>query len=158
MAMAEAHHFKNGESGDNGGGFGEANAAPGNPVRRALLVSAGTLCAALGVIGVFVPVLPTTPLLLLAAACYARSSKRMYRWLLGNRLFGEHLRRYRSGEGLPLAWKVSTLVLLWAVLGLSILLAVPGGAWWLRAALCAVGVGVTIHVLRIKTRRRAHEG
>jgi len=86
---------------------------------------AGTLFVVLGVVGALVPVLPATPFLLLAAACYARSSRRLYGWLFTNRVFGEYLRRYRDGEGLPLASKIATLVLLWITLGVSALLALP---------------------------------
>ena len=103
--------------------------------------------------GAFVPVMPTTPFLLLAAACFSRSSERLHRWLFTNRLFGNYLRRYRDGEGLPRASKIATLVLLWTSLGASALFAVPERLWWVRALLLLVGIGVTIHVLRIKTRR-----
>jgi uncharacterized membrane protein YbaN (DUF454 family) len=121
--------------------------------RRWLLVAAGAVCVALGVVGAFVPVLPTTPFLLLAAACWVRSSERLHLWLFSNRLFGEYLRRYRDGEGLPLCSKIATLALLWISLGASALLAVPPRLWWVRALLLLVGIGVTIHVLRLRTRR-----
>jgi hypothetical protein len=120
---------------------------------RGLLVAAGTLLVALGLVGAFVPVLPTTPFLLLAAACWVRSSERLHRWLFANRLFGDYLRRYRAGEGLPLASKIATLALLWLSLGASALLAVPPRLWWVRVLLPLVGIAVTIHVLRIRTRR-----
>jgi hypothetical protein len=126
---------------------------PRRRLERGVLVAAGTLCVTLGVIGVFVPVLPTTPFLLLAAACYVRSSERLSRWLFSNRLFGLYVRRYRDGEGMPLTFKISTLVLLWITLGSSALLVVPGHLWWVRGLLLVVGLGVTIHILRIKTRR-----
>lgn len=131
----------------------EARTGARGRLRRGLLVAAGLVCVGLGLIGVVVPVLPTTPFLLLAAACFLRSSDRLHRWLLGNRVFGEYLRRYREGEGLPLSSKVATLVLLWASLGASAFFAVPPRLWWVRFLLFAVGVGVTIHVLCIKTRR-----
>lgn len=122
-------------------------------LRRGLLLVAGVMAVGLGVVGVVVPMLPTTPFLLLAAACFLRSSERMYRWLLANPVFGEHLRRYRAGEGLPLASKVATVVLLWATLALSAFVAVPPRLWWVRVILAAVGIGVTTHLLRIKTRK-----
>jgi hypothetical protein len=120
---------------------------------RVALIAAGVLFVCLGVVGAFVPVLPTTPFLLLAAACFVRSSERMHRWLLGKCVFGEYLRRYRDGEGIPLASKIWTLALLWAALGISAFFAVPARLWWVRLCLLAVGLGVTIHILRIKTRR-----
>jgi uncharacterized membrane protein YbaN (DUF454 family) len=69
-------------------------------------------------------------------------------------VFGEYIRRYLSGEGLPLATKVVTLSLLWLSLGASAFLAVPERLWWVRLLLLAVGIGVTTHLLRIKTSRR----
>jgi uncharacterized membrane protein YbaN (DUF454 family) len=68
---------------------------------RILLVIAGTLFVGLGIIGIFIPVLPTTPFLLLAAACYARSSRKFHEWLLNNRWFGDYIRNYLQGKGFP---------------------------------------------------------
>ncbi|MCC6157466.1 MAG: YbaN family protein [Deltaproteobacteria bacterium] len=121
-------------------------------LRSSLLVSAGVVCVVLGAIGIVVPVLPTTPFLLLAAACFLRSSERLHAWLLGNRVFGEYLRRYVSGEGIPRSSKITTIVLLWITLAVSIFAVVPAGLWWVRLALAAIGVGVTIRILRIPTR------
>lgn len=97
--------------------------------------------------------LPTTPFLLLAAACYLRSSQRLYRWLLNNRVFGRYLRNYREGKGLPLSFKIWTVVVLWLSLGASALWGVPGRLWWVRLLLLATGLAVSTHVLRIKTCR-----
>ncbi len=134
-------------------GLQAAGAKARRRVGRALLVGAGSLSVALGLLGVFVPVLPTTPFLLLAAACFLRSSARLHRWLTTNRLFGEYLRRYQAGEGVPLRSKVVALSLLWLSLGTSILFAVPGRLWWVRVLLGLIGAGVTWHILRLKTRR-----
>lgn len=125
----------------------------GSRVKRVLLIVAGTLFVGLGLLGVVLPVLPTTPFLLLAAACYVRSSSRLYRWLLTNRFFGEYIRRYRDGEGIPLATKIWAICLLWLSLGSSALLAVPARLWWVRLILLVVGLGVTNHIARIPTRR-----
>ena len=125
----------------------------GSRVKRVLLVVLGTLFVGLGLLGVVLPVLPTTPFLLLAAACYVRSSRRLYRWLLTNRFFGEYIRRYRDGEGIPLATKIWAICLLWLSLGSSALLAVPARLWWVRLLLLGVGLGVTNHIVRIPTRR-----
>ena len=84
---------------------------------RTLLLVSGTLCVVLGVLGMFLPVLPTTPFLLLAAICYARSSKRFYNWLMTNRWCGAYIRNYREGRGIPLKQKVLTILLLWLTIG-----------------------------------------
>lgn len=128
----------------------------GSPVgkrRSIILVAAGSLCVLLGMIGVILPIMPTTPFLLLAAACYMRSSRRLYHWLHTNRLFGRYLSRYRSGEGLPLRFKLWTLATLWLSLALSAFLAVPSSLWWVRLLLLVVGLSVSTHILWIKTCR-----
>ncbi|MBM3316934.1 MAG: YbaN family protein [Candidatus Eisenbacteria bacterium] len=125
----------------------------GSRLSRGLLVVAGTLLVALGVVGVFVPLLPTTPFLLAAAACYARSSERMHRWLLSKRIFAFYLGGRAERRGLPLAAKLTTLALLWLAIGSSGLLVVPARLWWARLLLLAVALAVTAHILRIGARR-----
>ena len=113
---------------------------------------AGSLSVALGALGVVLPVLPTTPFLLLAAYCFARSSKRAHAWLLGNRVFGAHVRDYLEGQGVSWRVKTGALVFLWAAIGVSIGLFVP--FLWARILLGVVGLAVTVHILMIKNRRR----
>ena len=125
---------------------------PMHSVLRAVLVVLGTLSVALGVIGMFVPVLPTTPFLLLAAACYARSSRRFYDWLMTNRWCGSYIRNYREGRGIPLRQKVITLSVLWLTIGSTVWLAVS--QWWVRGLLVGIAVAVTIHLVTIKTYQR----
>lgn len=122
-----------------------------NRIVRTILIICGTVSVALAVIGIFVPILPTTPFLLLAGVCYARSSHRFHRWLLTNRWFGEYLRNYREGRGMPLREKVVTLAALWLTVGFSVLVVVP--VWWGRLLLLAIALGVTVHLLRIRTYR-----
>jgi uncharacterized membrane protein YbaN (DUF454 family) len=121
-----------------------------SPVRT-LLIIGGTLFVALGVIGIFVPVLPTTPFLLLAAACYARGSERFYHWLVTNRWFGEYIKNYREGRGIPLKQKVLTISLLWLTIGYVAGFVVS--SWWLKLVLLGIAIGVTIHLKRIRTYR-----
>ncbi|MDT8392030.1 MAG: YbaN family protein [Lentisphaeria bacterium] len=118
-------------------------------VKRHLLVMAGVIALGLGVAGVVVPLLPTTPFLLLAAACFMRGSDRLYHWLTRNRWLGGYIRNYRTRHGMTPRAKVAALALLWIVMGYSILQVAR--AWWLKGLLCAVAVGVTVHVLRLKT-------
>lgn len=124
---------------------------------RVALTLAGLVCVGLAAAGVVLPLLPTTPFLLLAAACFARSSPRLNRWLHTNRIFGVYLRRYRRGEGLPLAAKIAILSLLWLSLAASALLAVPDHLWPVRVALALLGLGVSLHILRLKTSRTPAE-
>jgi len=122
-------------------------------IRSVVFVVVGTLCVVLGAVGIFVPILPTTPFLLLAAFLYARSSERFLNWLLTNRLFGKFISNYRSGLGIPLLQKILTIVALWATIGASISLFVD--AWWLRILLLVIATGVTIHLLSVKTLKPA---
>ncbi|MBM3294915.1 MAG: DUF454 domain-containing protein [Candidatus Aminicenantes bacterium] len=120
-------------------------------LKSAFLAGAGVLFVALGLLGIVLPVLPTTPFLLLAAWCFARSSKRFYVWLTTNRLFGRYLRDYREGRGIPARKRALAVVLLWLTIGSTILFAVSSR--WARAALLAVAAGVTVHLARMKTYR-----
>ena len=117
-----------------------------------LLVSLGVLATTLALIGVVVPLLPTTPFLLLAAACFVRSSDSMYGWLTSNRLFGSFIRNYREQRGMSVRAKLAALALLWGVIGYTSLTAV--NAAWLRVLLLSVAIGVTFHLLRLKTLPR----
>ena len=114
-----------------------------------LLMSLGILAMVAGLIGVVVPLLPTTPFLLLAAACFVRSSDTMYGWLISNRLFGGFIRTYREQRGVSARAKIVALALLWGVIGYTALTAVD--AAWLRVLLVAIAVVVTIHLLRLRT-------
>ncbi len=116
---------------------------------RILLIVAGTLAVVLAMIGVLVPVLPTTVFLLLAAAAYARSSDRFYTWLVTNRVFGAYIRNYREGRGISLRHKLLTMLLLWATIGVSGHYFVD--TWWVKLILLAVAIGVSIHIITIRT-------
>ena len=116
-----------------------------------LLIAAGTVCVGLGVLGIFLPLLPTTPFLLLAAACYARSSKRFYRWLLNNRWFGNYLTDYREKKGIPFKVKLLSISLLWITILFSAAFVVE--ILWVRIILVLIASLVTTHILRIRTLR-----
>ena len=118
---------------------------------RFLLFLAGTISLVVGIVGIFVPILPTTPLLLLAAACYCRSSERTYRALLNSRILGSYIRGYREGRGLPLPAKIVIVVLLWVTIGLSARLVAP--SWVLVGILVAIALGVTLHLAMIPNGR-----
>ena len=120
-----------------------------NEITRILLVVFGTLFVALGVVGIFIPVLPTTPLLLMAAVCYARSSERFYTWLMTNRWFGAYISNYRKGRGITLRHKVLALSLLWLTIIYSAWFVVP--QWWVKLILLGIAAGVTLHLVTIKT-------
>jgi len=120
-------------------------------IKSVLLVICGTLSLLLGAVGIFFPVLPTTPFLLLSAACYARSSVRLHSWLLNTRIFGSYIRDYQEGRGVSLRHKIAALVLLWLSIGYAAGFAVS--RTWLRILLLGIAAGVTIHLCKLKTRK-----
>jgi uncharacterized protein len=123
-----------------------------NPVIRYALLAIGWLSVALGVIGIFLPVLPTTPFLLLAAACFMRSSTRFYLWLIQHRQLGPWIADYLAGQGIPLKGKVYALGLMWSSIGLSCYL-VP--LFWARLFMLSSACLVSLYILRQKTLIRA---
>ena len=120
-----------------------------NKFFRYLLIIAGTISLVFGIIGIFLPILPTTPFLLLTAACYARSSQRFYNWLMNNRWFGNYIKNYREGRGVPLKFKVFTITLLWITILTSIYFVINN--FWIEIILIMIAIGVTIHIISIKT-------
>jgi len=99
----------------------------------------------------FLPLLPTTVFLLMAAYCYSRSSERFHTWLLNNRLCGKYIRNYKSGQGISVRQKVSTISILWASICFSIWIISAG--FWITLLLLAIALAVTVHLLWIKTYR-----
>ena len=121
------------------------------PVVRNLLLVLGCVSLAVGVIGIFLPLIPTTGPLLLAAVCFDRSSPRFHSWLMNNRYLGGYIRNYQEGRGLPMLQKVCTIGLLWSTITLSIVFAV--NAWWGRVLLAGIAIAVTAHIVTLPTYR-----
>jgi uncharacterized membrane protein YbaN (DUF454 family) len=139
--------------------FAETCKEQGRKVARTLWFIAGTICVVLGAIGIALPILPTTPFLLAAAACYYKSSARMHRWLLNNKWFGEYIRNYKEGKGLPKKTKITALTVLWVTIGVSTVfmldrllpaqLVLP-----MQLIMIAVAIGVSTHILRLPTFKK----
>lgn len=110
---------------------------------KTALIIIGSIAVVLAILGIFLPLLPTTPFLLLASACFARGSDRMHRWLLSHGVFGAYLRSFEEGKGIPLKGKITAIAMLWLSMAVSIaMLGHPA----LRALLVAIGAGVTIYL------------
>jgi uncharacterized membrane protein YbaN (DUF454 family) len=120
-----------------------------NLLTKIVLIPLGSLFVALGTLGVFVPGLPTTPFLLLAAACYVRSSEKLYNWLLTHRLFGKYISFYRKHKAMPLRAKVFAIVLMWVMLIASVIFFIEALSVKLFITLC--GVIGTVSILLVKT-------
>lgn len=108
-----------------------------------ILTLLGLLCVGLATLGVFVPLMPTTPFLLLAIWLFMRSKPEYKQRILDNKLLGPYVRGYMTG--FTTAQKVRTLTLMWGVLALSAILFTS--LWWVRILLAIIGIGVTIHIL-----------
>ena len=121
--------------------------------KGASIMLLGAVALVLGLVGIFVPLLPTTPFLLLAAALWVRSSPRLYGWLVSHRRLGPYIRQFREYRAIPLRAKVISVALLWATL-LYCIVAVVDRLWWAQLLLLAVAVGVTWHILSFATLRR----
>ena len=114
-----------------------------------ILAFLGSLSLALGVAGIFLPVLPTTPFLLLSATLYLRSSKRLYDWLMSHRHLGPYIKNFQEHKAIPLRVKIVSVSLVWATL---IYCAVcVAWVWWMRVVFIAIAVCVSVHILHYKT-------
>jgi uncharacterized membrane protein YbaN (DUF454 family) len=122
----------------------------GSPVVRALFLTAGLLSLGLAIAGVFLPVLPTTPLVLLAAACFARSYRPFHEWLLAHRTFGPTLREWHEHRSIPRRAKFTAITMMTLTLGASIVFFVE--APWLKALLAGFGLGLAAWLYRLPSR------
>ncbi|NPV50235.1 MAG: YbaN family protein [Candidatus Methanofastidiosum sp.] len=119
-----------------------------NSVKKYALIFTGSTSLALGIVGIFVPVLPTTPFLLLSSFCYIRSSKRLHDWLINHKLFGSFIYNYINYGAVKRGTKIGSLIFLWAMIGSSIYLLQN---FHLGILLLSIGFGVSIHILTLKT-------
>jgi uncharacterized membrane protein YbaN (DUF454 family) len=119
---------------------------------RVLFMACGTLALALGVLGIFLPLLPTTPFVLLAAACYARGSHRFHRWLLAQRTFGPIITEWERHRSIPYRTKLTAVALMSLTLGTSIVFFVK--PLWLKLALTVMGVVLAVWLYRMPSRDR----
>ena len=126
----------------------DSNISTLSRTKKILLIVAGTFFIGVGIVGIFIPILPTTPFLLISAALYARSSKRFYNWLINNKIFGRYIKNYREGKEIPLKVKIITIAILWITIGCSAIFAID--IFWVRVILVIIAIGVTIHIIRIR--------
>lgn len=129
----------------------EAPAPVSNPVVRWFYLAAGSLLVGIGVLGIFLPLLPTTIFLILAAACYGKSSRRAYTWLTTNRVFGGYLRNYKEHKGATVRAKVMSIGSL--ILGIGSTIYFFGLPLWVDLVLVGIAIGVTWHLLALETIR-----
>lgn len=129
--------------------YNERGDTPMMALTKVLLIIAGTISLGLGIVGIIVPLLPTTPFLLLAAACYVRGSARLYDWLLSSKYLGSYIRNYREKRAIPLRTKIGALSLLWLSIGYSAFFVVTLA--WVKILLLLIASGVTVHIYKLNT-------
>ncbi len=122
-------------------------------MKKTIFILIAVISLLLGIIGMFVPILPTTPFLLLSAALFARSSKKYYDWLLNHKYLGPYIRNFREDKSIPLRVKIISISLLWITILTSVFFA-AAGKLWLQLVLIAIAIGVSIHILSFKTKKK----
>jgi uncharacterized membrane protein YbaN (DUF454 family) len=125
-----------------------------NKLYKWALISLGTLSVGVGILGIFLPLLPTTVFFLIAAWAYSKSSKRFYNWLITNKYFGQYIKNYREKKGIPLKIKIRSIILLWLTILISVFLL---NNLWVRILLIIIAISVSIHIWLLKTYREESE-
>ena len=120
-------------------------------LKKALLAGIGTVSLGFGIVGVFLPVLPTTPFVLVAAACYGGGSRRLYDKLARTKFFGEYIENRKKHTGITRKTRAVSLISLWAMLILSMLMSRNPTVSYI---LLGVGAAVSVHILTIRRRKR----
>ncbi len=119
---------------------------------KILLAFFGSVSLVLGIMGIFLPVLPTTPFLLLSATLYMRSSQRLYDWLMSHKYLGVYIKNFREHKALPLRVKIVSVSMVWATLLYCAFFVAE--EWWLSTIFLVIALGVTIHILSYKTLKK----
>lgn len=117
--------------------------------KKWLYIITANFLVLLGVIGIFVPVLPTTIFLILAASLYLKSSEIYYNWLINNKILGKYIKDYLEHKGMPLSSKIVSITFLWVGISFSVIFLID--IYWVKLLLLAIAVGVTIHLIMLKT-------
>lgn len=120
-----------------------------NKIVRILFIIAGFVSLLFAILGIFLPLLPTTPLVLLAAYLFGKSSEKFHFWIINNKVFGKYIKNYQDGKGITRRSKITAITSMWAVLLISVFWATE--VLFLRIILTTVGLAVTIHLLRMPT-------
>jgi len=117
-------------------------------LKKYLFIVAGSICLVLGLIGIFIPVLPTTPFLLLTSFCYLRGSTKLYKWLIHHRIIGAYIYNYLIYKAVKKSVKIGSIIFLWCSLGISIFVV---DNLKVDIILSIIGLAVSVHLLKLKT-------
>lgn len=124
---------------------------------RIFLIIVGCVSLVLGILGMFLPLLPTTPFLLLSAAAWVKASPALYQWLLNHKVFGEYIRNFREHRAIALRAKIVSVSLVWLTIGYCIF-AVVDEWWWAQVLMTLLAIGISWHILSFKTLKKAENG
>jgi uncharacterized protein len=122
-------------------------------IKKKIFIAAGWFLIAIGTIGIFVPILPTTIFFILATGCFARSSEKFYNWLIYHRFFGKIIRDYRKHKGMSPQIKVTTISLLLLSIGLSAVFFTD--SFYIRLLLTTIAIGVSAHIILLRTIKQS---
>jgi uncharacterized membrane protein YbaN (DUF454 family) len=120
-------------------------------IKKILLFASGCISIVLGTFGIFLPILPTTPFVILAGICFSASSPKMYEIIRKSKFFGPYIENYRNKSGVPMKVKITSIISLWILLALS--------AFFMNKRIAyiifpLIGCAVTIHIILLKTREK----
>ena len=124
------------------------------PLPKIIYFSFGLFLTGLGLVGVIIPGLPTTIFMILAAACFFRSSTKMYNWVINHPLFGESVLSFRSGKGIPIKAKYTSIIMMWFFISTSIFFFLHSHALWLKTIIALSGFIGTVFILRQPTFKK----
>ncbi len=120
---------------------------------RIFLIIVGSVSLVLGVLGIFLPMLPTTPFLLLSAAAWVKASPSLYEWLINHKVFGEYIRNFREHRAIPLRVKIVSVSLVWLTIGYCII-AVVDEWWWAQMLMALLATAISWHILSFNTLKK----
>lgn len=120
-------------------------------MKRNFLIVLGSLSLALGLLGIALPLLPTTPFLLLSATCYFHGSDRLYQWLMSHPTLGPYIRSFREDKAIPLRAKIISVTMVWVTLLYCIFFVVD--PLWLKCLLFVLAIAISWHILSFATRK-----
>jgi hypothetical protein len=111
----------------------------------------GIISLGLAILGIFLPILPTTPFLLLSSFLFMRSSDKLHKWLIEHKIFGQYIKDFQEEKAIPLKVKISSISFLWITILLSVFFFIE--KLWVELLLISIAIGVTIHILQYKTKK-----
>ena len=124
---------------------------PSSIFLKYILAILGLISLFLGILGIFLPLIPTTPFLLLSATLFMKSSKRLYNWLMNHKYLGGYLKNYLEHKAISTKTKISTISFLWIAITTSIILVAE--KLIIKILLLAIAIAVTIHILSFKSNK-----